>query len=66
MVSAAVPAVVFLQASQLDLVTLVLMLVAVFGSLLLMLMALGLSELLTAWAKASADLRSIRKATLGH
>ncbi|MFN3265766.1 MAG: hypothetical protein ACK41E_02900 [Deinococcales bacterium] len=66
LVSAAVPAVLYPQANELNVVTLVLMLVAVFGSLLLMLIALGLAELLSAWAKASRDLRSIRKATLGH
>jgi hypothetical protein len=67
-VSAAVPAVLLLEAGngEVALLTIVLMLVALFGSLLLSLMAWGLSELLMAWAKASADLRSIRKATLGH
>jgi hypothetical protein len=65
--SAAVPAVLFLESgSSLAILTLVLMAVAMLGSLLLALMAWGLSELLMAWAKASSDLRSIRKATLGH
>jgi hypothetical protein len=65
--SAAVPAVLFLESgSNLAILTLVLMAVAMLGSLLLALMAWGLSELLMTWAKASNDLRSIRKATLGH
>ena len=43
-----------------------LIVVSFFGGLLLPLIGWGVSELLTSWAKAASDLRSIRKATLGH
>jgi hypothetical protein len=43
-----------------------LIIVSFFGGLLLPLIGWGVSELLTSWAKSAADLRSIRKATLGH
>ncbi|MEY4531263.1 MAG: hypothetical protein RLZZ156_1984 [Deinococcota bacterium] len=43
-----------------------LIIVTFFGGLLLPLIGWGVSELLTSWAKSAGDLRSIRKATLGH
>ena len=43
-----------------------LIIVSFFGGLLLPLIGWGVSELLTSWAKSASDLRSIRKATLGH
>ncbi len=43
-----------------------LIVVSFFGGLLLPLIGWGVSELLVSWAKAASDLRSIRKATLGH
>ncbi len=45
---------------------LALIIVSFLGGLLIPLTGWGVAELLTSWAKASVDLRSIRKATLGH
>jgi hypothetical protein len=45
---------------------LALIIVSFLGGLLIPLIGWGMAELLTSWVKASADLRSIRKATLGH
>jgi hypothetical protein len=49
-----------------DTVTVMLMVVGFIGSVFFALLGYAISELIFNWAKASADLRSIRKATLGH
>jgi uncharacterized protein YacL len=49
-----------------DTLTIMLMVVGFIGSVFLALLGYAVSELIFNWAKASADLRSIRKATLGH
>jgi hypothetical protein len=49
-----------------DTLTVMLMVVGFIGSVFFALLGYAISELIFNWAKASADLRSIRKATLGH
>jgi hypothetical protein len=64
-VSLSIPA-VLLQNQNRDLIDNAVILAAFVGGLLVTFIGLGISELLGAWARASGDLRSIRKATLGH
>lgn len=67
LVGALLPASLLLESNFApDFTHLALIVVSFFGGLLLPLIGWGVSELLTSWAKASLDLRSIRKATLGH
>jgi hypothetical protein len=63
--SLSIPA-VLLQNQNRDLIANAVILAAFVGGLLVTFIGLGISELLGAWAKAAGDLRSIRKATLGH
>jgi amino acid transporter len=64
-VSLSIPA-VLLQNQDRDLLDNAVILAAFVGGLLVTFIGLGISELLGAWARASGDLRAIRKATLGH
>ncbi len=67
LVGAILPASILLEAEfNPNLGQLALIIVSFLGGLLLPLIGWGMSELLTSWAKAAGDLRSIRKATLGH
>ncbi len=63
--SLSVPA-VLLQNTNRSLLDNAVIFAAFVGGLLITAIGLGVSELLAAWAKAAGDLRSIRKATLGH